>query len=65
MNENVKLSRLWLVIILLGIISFVSGYHFRRLFFEGLGAIASSGAIVCIIFDIFIKIFRKKRGERF
>lgn len=65
MNENVKLNRVWLVITLLSIISFVSGYYFHRLFFEGLGAIASTGAVVCVIFDISIKKFRKKRGERF
>ena len=65
MKNNIKVRKVWFVIILFGVFSFIYGFHFYNLFFEGIGAISSVGALVCVMSDIFIKIVRRKRGERF
>ncbi|WP_346349966.1 hypothetical protein [Lactococcus petauri] len=65
MDDRIRISSTWLVIIAVGLALFSYGAHSHKLFLEGLGAIASVGALFCGLSGVVIRLIRRKRGQRF
>jgi hypothetical protein len=65
MEKNIEVKKVWFIIIVFGVLSFIYGFYFHSLFFEAIGVISSVSALACALSDIFIKIIRRKHGERF
>ncbi|WP_285013332.1 hypothetical protein [Lactococcus garvieae] len=65
MTTRIRISRTWIVIIFVGLLLFIFGFFSHELFLEGLGAISSTGAFVCGLSGVVIRMIRRKRGKRF
>ncbi len=65
MDNHIRVSQIWLVIIGVSLVLFSYGTYSHKLFLEGLGAIATVGALFCGLSGVVIRVIRRKRGERF
>jgi Flp pilus assembly protein TadB len=65
MDDRIRMSNTWLIIISVGIVLFSYGVNSNKLFLEGLGALATVGALFCGISGVVIRLIRRKRGQRF
>lgn len=65
MDNQIRVSSTWLAIISVGIVLFSYGADSHQLFLEGLGAIATSGALFCGLSGVVIRMVRRKHGKRF
>ena len=56
MDDRIRISSTWLVIIAVGLVLFSYGAHSHKLFLE---------ALFCGLSGVVIRLIRRKRGQRF
>ncbi len=65
MNDKIKIAKFWIYLIFISIILLIFGHYSQIFLLEAFGIISSTGALSCEVFDIGVKIFRKKHGDRY
>lgn len=65
MDDRIRISSTWLVIIAVGLVLFSYGAHSHKLFLEGLGAIASVAALFCGLSGVVYSVDKTKAWTTF